>query len=352
MQYLLGVFYQRSEHRLRAPWRLLIQVILVFLGLGVLNLLALLILVIPLLLTGQIPLNGLGNGSALTQDINAAFHQLPLLVGARSLVSLLLVILIYRGLARWIDRRPWQDYGFHFKPGWWRDLGFGLLLGIALMGMIFGAEYALGWVTVSRMLENSQPQLPFWQLLVDGFLAYVLVGVEEELFARGYLIKNLAEGLNLPPIGATAAVLIAYLLTSIFFGFLHGNNANATLGSSLNLVLAGLFLGLGFILTGELAIPIGVHIAWNFFQGYVFGFTVSGVNEHLSLIAAQQSGPALWTGGAFGPEGGLIGILAMLLGILLIYGWVRWTRRRVAVCADLGRYAPFRRSEMTVNLVT
>jgi uncharacterized protein len=200
--------------------------------------------------------------------------------------------------------------------------------------------YLLGWVSVSTLLENGQPKLPFWQLLVAGLFACVLVGVEEELFARGYLIRNLAEGLHLPRVSFKVAVLLSYLLTSLFFGFLHANNANATLVSSLDLTLFGLFVGLGLILTGELAIPIGVHVAWNFAQGYVFGFPVSGFDGHLSLIATQQSGPTLWTGGAFGPEGGLIGILAVLLGMLLVYGWVRWTRRRVSVQAKLAQYSP------------
>lgn len=127
---------------------------------------------------------------------------------------------------------------------------------------------------------------------------------------------------------------------SLLFGFLHANNLNATLTSSLNLALMGLFLGLGFILTGELAIPIGLHIAWNFTQGYVFGFPVSGSNEGLSLLATHQSGPTIWTGGAFGPEGGLIVVLAALLGMLLVYGWVRWTRRRVSVQTGLAQYSP------------
>jgi hypothetical protein len=159
------------------------------------------------------------------------------------------------------------------------------------------------------------------------------------LFARGYSISNLAEGLNLPRISSKAAVLIAYLFTSIVFGFLHGNNPNATLASSLNLTLAGLFLGLGFVLTGELALPVGLHITWNFFMGHVFGFPVSGVDDNLSLLAAQQSGPAVWTGGAFGPEGGLLGVAAILFGMLLVWGWVCWTRRGASVHTELAEYS-------------
>lgn len=107
------------------------------------------------------------------------------------------------------------------------------------------------------------------------------------------------------------------------------------------LLLDGLFLGLGFILTGELAIPIGLHIAWNFAQGYVFGFPVSGADENLSLIATQQTGPIAWTGGAYGPEGGLMGVFALLLGMLLVYGWMRWTRHGVSVQSRLAEYLPF-----------
>ena len=84
-------------------------------------------------------------------------------------------------------------------------------------------------------------------------------------------------------------------------------------------------MGAGLILTGELAIPIGLHIFWNFFQGNIFGFPVSGVSypaEIVSLIKINQSGPEMWTGGGFGPEAGLLGLFANLLGLLLIFGWV------------------------------
>jgi uncharacterized protein len=78
--------------------------------------------------------------------------------------------------------------------------------------------------------------------------------------------------------------------------------------------------------TGELALSIGLHIAWNFFQGYVFGFAVSGARPGGSLIGIQQGGPVPWTGGPWGPEGGLLGLLVLLAGSLLILGWVRLTR--------------------------
>ncbi len=78
-------------------------------------------------------------------------------------------------------------------------------------------------------------------------------------------------------------------------------------------------------MTGKLAIPIGLHITWNFFQGNVFGFPVSGTLANVTtFIAIEQGGPDLWTGGASGPEAGLIGIIAMVLGVVLTVVWVYW----------------------------
>jgi hypothetical protein len=204
LQGLLTIFWNRPESRLRAPWRLLITVLLGLFGIGALRSLALFVIVFSLVLTTRIPLGVLGNTQELTQAINAAIARFPLLLGVRWLIVLVLVGLGFVLLARIIDRRSWRDYGFHFDAAWWRDLGFGLLLGLALMGTIFGVEYLLGWASVSRLSENGQPKFPFGQLLVSVLLFSVLVGVEEEWFFRGYLLRNLAEGLHLPRVGAIA----------------------------------------------------------------------------------------------------------------------------------------------------
>lgn len=140
-QSLLTILWNRSESRLRALWRLLITVLLGFFGLGVLRLLALFVIAFLLVPTTQIPLGALGNVQELTQAINTAFARFPLLVGIRWLIVLVLVGLAVVLIARFIDRRPWRDYGFHFNVAWWRDLGFGVFLGLALMGAIFGVEY-------------------------------------------------------------------------------------------------------------------------------------------------------------------------------------------------------------------
>lgn len=243
-------------------------------------------------------------------------------------------------VGRFMDRRPFKDFGFHFDGGWWLDLCFGLLLGAALMTGIFLVESALGWVTVTGSFRPSSPGVPFVFAILLPLAAFVLVGFYEELFSRGYQLRNMAEGLNYPGLGPRGAVLAAWGISSLLFGILHALNPNADIVSILNITLAGLLLGAGYVLTGELAVPIGLHIAWNFFQGSVFGFPVSGLNPPGgTFLATEQAGPGVWTGGLFGPEGGLLVTFATIIGILLTVLWVRLLRGRVSIHLPLAQYA-------------
>ena len=108
------------------------------------------------------------------------------------------------------------------------------------------------------------------------------------------------------------------LLSSLIFGLLHLGNPHATAVGAAGIILAGLFLGYAFVRTGQLWLSIGIHIGWNFFEGVVFGFPVSGLTVyHVTRVVI--SGPELWTGGAFGPEAGLIVIPAMAVGVGLVH---------------------------------
>ncbi|NJO08179.1 MAG: CPBP family intramembrane metalloprotease, partial [Chloroflexaceae bacterium] len=245
-----------------------------------------------------------------------------------SLISLLAALISVWLAARFIDRRPWADYGMHLNWHWWLDLGYGLALGAFLMTIIALAEWRMGWITITTTFRTPSPGDSYWIEILLPLLGFLCVGIYEELLFRGYLIRNLAEGFTMPQIGARYALHIAWILSSVIFGLAHGANPNSSSISSINLILAGLGLGLAYVLTGELAIPIGIHITWNLFQGTVFGFPVSGQDfSQTTLIAIAQHGDELWTGGRFGPEAGIIGILAMGAEVLLILTWV-WLRHR------------------------
>jgi hypothetical protein len=167
---------------------------------------------------------------------------------------------------------------------------------------------------------------------------FLAVGIGEECVLRGYLLSNLAQGLNGTPVGSQAAIWVAWAVSSAIFGLLHQANPNATLWSSTCLAVAGLMLGLGYVLTGELAISIGLHISWNLFLGTLLGFPVSGITfPGGTLIAVTQGGPTLWTGGRFGPEAGLVGLAAYAAGCLAILAWVKRSRGGVRLSSSIAQ---------------
>jgi membrane protease YdiL (CAAX protease family) len=320
----LRPFFDEVTGRLRAPWRLLLQ----YLAYTV---------TVPLLvnlLAGAFLVAGTGAGSSSTSAL-AGSPLLPAIGGVAGLGGALLSVWL---AGRFLDRRPFADFGFHLSVGWWLDLLFGMALGALLMTTVFLVQSGLGWVTVTGSFESLVPGAPFWLAVLVPATLFVCVGFYEELVFRGYQLRNAAEGLNSSSLGPRGAVVLAWALSSAFFGYLHAANPSATILSTANVALAGLMLGCGYVLTGELAIPIGLHVTWNFFQGTVFGFPVSGLRiGGATFLSIEQGGPDLWTGGPFGPEGGLLATAAMALGIVLTALWVRLRRGRVAVHTPIAK---------------
>ncbi len=314
-------FWNAPEQRLRAFVRIPLFVVIMLLLIGLFSIVG--VAMLFLLVQGF----SFANADALDLT-NPAVTLVSTGAALLGTVGALLIA------ARLLDRRVVADYGLRITSGWWLDFGFGMALGALLMAGIFLIELAAGWIRITGIAQSGDAGMSFAAAIVTALCIFICVGIYEELFARGYLLKNLAEGLA--GFSPRIAVLLAWLLSSLVFGLLHAMNPNATLTSTLMLVLAGLFLGLGSILTGELAIPIGLHITWNFFQGNVFGFPVSGQAIRTSMIAIEQGGPTAWTGGAFGPEAGLLGLLAIVVGSLLTWLWVRWrqgqARLHTALC--------------------
>jgi membrane protease YdiL (CAAX protease family) len=242
------------------------------------------------------------------------------------------VLLALAVVARFVDRRRFADYGFALDREWWLDLAFGLLLGSVLMTLVFLVELAAGWVRVTGTFAAEETAFP--AAFVGAVAVFLLVAVVEEALLRGYLLTNLAEASRWR-LDLEAAVVAATLLSSAVFGLLHAANPNATPVSTASIALAGVLLALGYVLTGELAIPIGLHLTWNLFQGAVYGFPVSGLQVGVSAVAVEQSGPRVLTGGQFGPEAGLVGVAAVGLGIGLIAAWVRYRAGDLAPAVEV-----------------
>ncbi len=215
---------------------------------------------------------------------------------------------------RFVDNRSdMEQAGITINERWLKEFGIGSGIGITAMSLIFLTEWLMGdleiigygWQNISH---------DFWMVPVLTFLLQMLcVGFYEELMARSYLITNVKEGFTFGKINPEKATIIAILLSSSIFGLGHAFNPNATLFAVLNILFAGVMLAIPYVLTGRLSYSVGLHFAWNFFQGGIFGFRVSGIPIRNSVIDIQQGGNAVWTGGSFGPEGGLIGLLSIVL---------------------------------------
>ncbi|MDR5674140.1 Metal-dependent membrane protease, CAAX family [Halalkaliarchaeum sp. AArc-CO] len=228
--------------------------------------------------------------------------------------------------ARYVDRRVPSDYGLRIDREWWVDLGFGLVLGAGLQSGIALVGLLAGWYAVDGVFVADGSILAG---VVLALVLFVSVGVVEELLARGWLLTNLAEGLR--ALGTRAAVGFAVVVSSGIFGVAHLANPGASVASAVVISLAGVLLALGYVLTGELGIPIGIHVTWNFFQGPVFGLGVSGLELPVAVVALDPVGPDWVTGGGFGPEAGLLGFLAVVAGIAATVLWVRRRKETVDV---------------------
>lgn len=322
-----NLFYNSAEQRLRAAWRVVAT-------LGVFGILVVL---------GTIPLTVVYLSQFETPASIPSAEQIqtdPLVLAGSAVLSLIASAIAIWLSARFLDKRQLSDYGLSLgQLSWWRDLLFGAGLGALLMTFIFLVEQALGWVRITETFA-SPDDTAFWAAILLPVITFLCVGIYEELLFRGYQFINIAEGFNLPQLGERSAILLAWLLTSVFFGVAHALNPNATLLSTLYISFAGIMLGIGYVLSGSLAIPIGLHITWNFFQANVFGFPVSGMDRSATFLAIEQSGPELWTGGAFGPEGGLMGLLAMLVGTLAIALYAAIVRGERGLHRPIAVYRP------------
>src|SRR6266545_3422125 len=284
------VFWNSEEGRLRAGWR----VVVIWFGTIVFGF-ALVRLrdVVPSLLFAEV------------------FRNV-----AEAAIYLFLVWIVLLRLvgSRLLDHRPMVDYGFHLDGKWWLDLGFGAALGGLLMVGIFVLELALGWIRVTGTFATADPGQPFGPAMLAGFLTVLLVVIQEEVIWRGYSIKNMAEGFNWKAIGPRWATVIVVLI-------------------------AVLVLSAGYVLTGQLALPMGFHLGWNFVQVFVLGFYGGASRFGASFLAIAEGDPAgrLWTGMPYSNEGGLLGTLAFVVGFLLIVAWVRLRHGSVGIHPSLAQ---------------
>lgn len=306
--------------RLRSGWRVALYTIVARLGdlVGSIALGILVGLVIGAWLVQQgVPPEELGRRIA-DYFLHLSDHPWILfLFQFERLVMVLALVWVFR---RFVDKRSFRSLGFSLSPGWWREglLGFGYSM--AGWTVIFMLSLGLGAATITGFEWASGNWGAIAGGLLFGLVLNIAVGVAEETDARGYVLQNLAEGIRFWP---------AVLVSSLYFGLLHLLNPGAGVTSTLGIFFAGVLLALGYSVTGRLWFSIGMHAAWNFAEGPIFGFLVSGLNMG-GLFRLQITGPDWLMGGAFGPEAGALAVAVELVMIVVLFGWARGRQFAIA----------------------
>lgn len=217
-------------------------------------------------------------------------------------------------LATWIctrlRRESLASVGLRLDRRWAREVAWGCVIGFAAMMLAAGLMVAIGGVRFELDPARSVARMAF------GAYLFASVALLEELLFRGFLFQRLVAGLGAWPAQGLCAAL---------FAFAHWGNPGmegATKAwATIDIGVAAIFLGLAYLRTRSLALPIGLHLGWNWTQGHLLGFGVSGTGLTGWLHPVFLRLPAWVTGGEFGPEGSLIGVIVDLVTLAVIWHW-------------------------------
>ncbi len=243
----------------------------------------------------------------LTRFLIAAFVLLIIQIGANALIPIrlhsvagvlvafcLIVVLIaaYGGYVRVIERRPVEELSL---PGAASEFGRGYVTGM----LLFMTTMLI--LVLSRVAHITSGE--GWSALGYACIVSLYVGVTEELLIRGVLFRIVEESLG---------SWLALAISASIFGGLHAFNPGANVFDSLAIALeAGVLLAAVYMYTRRLWMVIGLHAAWNFTEGGIFGSRVSGGTSH-GLLTSTFSGPVLLAGGKFGPEASIVAVVVCL----------------------------------------
>ena len=201
---------------------------------------------------------------------------------------------LYSVVVKWFEKSPAQDVPRRKSL---TDTAKGFGIGTLYFVLVVGVMMILGLYTILNIGNDRTFHI------VDSFFLFLIVAVGEEIWFRGVLFRWIDEKWGFA---------VALIVSALLFGAVH--YPQGTWWSSVAIAIeAGLLLGAAYKWSGTLWFPIGIHWAWNFFQGNIFGFAVSGGGVEASLIHAKITGPEILTGGSFGAEASII---AVVLGAL------------------------------------
>jgi hypothetical protein len=302
---LSEIFLNPQTGLLRSGWRVTVFLALCFL---------------PYILYGLIlTLFRNGSGEASTTEagvgVNAGtFFTYVLLNGWMLAVSWFCL--------RLMENRRLGALGFSFERGWWREIWLGcamaalMIVLVVLMQMIGGGTRvtfnAMFWKTVDGMrVMDWQGWMIVGRRVIAALALFMLTGLFEELLFRGFAFQTLLR--DVP-------AWVPILLLSALFGLVHTGNPDATFFSTINTILAGVWLSVAYLKTCRLWFPTALHFVWNWVMGAIFGLPVSGLKIIPSPILFSTSEAPHWlTGGSYGPEGGVAATVVLVIATVIVW---------------------------------
>lgn len=297
-QLLTWPVWNRDQHRLRAPYRAVLPLVGTFVALA-----------------------------AVQTAVRAQFvHPWREVVEAVGLAAVLVAGVVLS--ARLLDRRPVAGYGLSFDREWWRSLAVGVGIATAVNAGAFAVAVAAGWATVVGFAGGAGA-LPFPAALVVVFVYIAVAASWEEFVFRGAMLKNLAEGLD-GHVPNWTVVAAAILLSSVVFAALHGGKVDHVGQYGYYLLAGGIFAGV-YVLSGDLALPIGFHVGYNVTMSAVFGLGTS--QRTPELVVLDLVGPARWVG-----EEGLVHVVFAAVGGVLLLASVRRREGRLGLADGLTQW--------------
>ncbi|MBC8063014.1 MAG: CPBP family intramembrane metalloprotease [Clostridiaceae bacterium] len=286
---LKGIFINKNSE-IRSGWKILLTLIVFF---------------ITTIVASKMFSNVLIIISTLISGINNVIDTVGIMLIVLNVLQCLCVIGSVVLFWKLFEKKPISEMGLiNIKKGY-KDLVIGLIFGAVSMSIVFGI--LLGSKNIEMVNPLTRPSFNIYILI--ELILFIFVGFNEEMFARGYCMSVLNQ---------TRKKWVIVGVSSIIFALMHSFNPNMSALSYFNLFLVGILFAYMFIKSNNLWLSIGYHITWNFFQGSVFGFQVSGLSME-SMYLVKEPADNVITGGGFGPEGGLVVTFIIVLGF--IYMW-------------------------------
>src|SRR5574341_410740 len=278
----------------------------------------------------------------------AAGFEISVEMALTYLMLIVWVVVVSWFCLKFLEGLKLSSLGFALRSGWGRDVLKGCAMSATMIAAVVAIQIIGGgtWVTVNSfwLKENGFDWTGASAVISQAMLALVvliLAGAFEELVYRGYAFQTLLRGLpEFAPI----------LLFSIFFGLAHWSNPNRTFFSTVNTVLAGIWLSMAYLRTRSLWFPTALHGAWNWMMGAFFGLPVSGLRIPEHPILVSTSGAPLWlTGGNYGSEGGAAATIVLLIAIVVVRR-ARWLSVSPEMGEALSTHTPIGESPIRLGL--